>query len=467
MTLYVIRSVKQYFMKIRNYIVVITLLILSINNCLATILTNLYTFSYASGAFPSSELVLSGNTLFGTSSSGIFRINVDGTSYTNLYQSTNGGNVSGTILLSGDTLYGVGPATNGSMLFSIKSNGNNFTNLYNFNSNDGSSPTLGLFSKNNLFGVMANGGNNGNGTLFEINSSGEGFTNFYNFSADAFCPFYPGSGTGLYTNEDGINPSSFIIVGNTVYGVAGNGGIGGNGTVFRVNIDGTCFTNLHSFSIGSFNRFYDISNYDGANPQPGLVLAGDTLYGSTQLGGIGGEGTIFKVNTDGTGFSNLFNFIFVSGGVSTNGYYPQGGLVLFSNNLYGTAFQGGMYGFGTVYKINIDGTGFAVLYNFNSYDGNGPGSLILSGNSAYGTTLNGGGPGGVGNLFMLSLSLFPIPLNIGLDGNRLILNWDNPAFSLQSASAIAGVYTNIFGATSPYTNLNLGAQMFFRLQGEP
>lgn len=57
----------------------------------------------------------------------------------------------------------------------------------------------------------------------------------------------------------------------------------------------------------------------------------------------------------------------------------------------------------------------------------------------------------------------PIPLNIQLSGNDVILSWDNPAFVLQAAPTVSGTYTNVPGATSPYTNPISGSQKFFRL----
>ena len=49
--------------------------------------------------------------------------------------------------------------------------------------------------------------------------------------------------------------------------------------------------------------------------------------------------------------------------------------------------------------------------------------------------------------------------------NKLVLNWTNVAFTLQSAHAITGTFTNIPGATSPFTNPITGAQQYFRLKG--
>src|SRR6266478_1140762 len=80
------------------------------------------------------------------------------------------------------------------------------------------------------------------------------------------------------SNSDGAFPDAGLTTnssGNTLYGTAAYGGSSGNGTVFAVNADGTGFTNLHSFTGYS----------DGANPFAGLILSGNTLYGTTFQGG--------------------------------------------------------------------------------------------------------------------------------------------------------------------------------------
>jgi hypothetical protein len=59
----------------------------------------------------------------------------------------------------------------------------------------------------------------------------------------------------------------------------------------------------------------------------------------------------------------------------------------------------------------------------------------------------------------------PAPsLTIQSSGQDVILSWSNPAFSLQTACTVTGTYTNIPGATSPYTNNISGLQQFFRLK---
>jgi hypothetical protein len=61
-------------------------------------------------------------------------------------------------------------------------------------------------------------------------------------------------------------------------------------------------------------------------------------------------------------------------------------------------------------------------------------------------------------------TLSPILLNYQILGNQLVLSWTNAAFNLQSALGVEGAYTNIPGATSPFTNLISVPQQYFRLK---
>src|SRR5882724_8666810 len=85
------------------------------------------------------------------------------------------------------------------------------------------------------------------------------------------------------------------------------------------------FTTLHSFTA-----YPDYPNTDGANPN-GFVLSGNILYGTAGAGGSSRSGTVFRLNTDGTGFTTLYSFP-----GSSDGIYPEAGLVLSGNTLYGT-----------------------------------------------------------------------------------------------------------------------------------
>jgi hypothetical protein len=57
----------------------------------------------------------------------------------------------------------------------------------------------------------------------------------------------------------------------------------------------------------------------------------------------------------------------------------------------------------------------------------------------------------------------PVPLWIQRLGDQVVLSWTNAAFSLQAAPTLSDVFTNVFGATSPYTNQIGGGSQFFRL----
>ena len=141
------------------------------------------------------------------------------------------------------------------------------------------------------------------------------------------------------------------------YGTTFWGGTnGGNGTIFRISTNGI-LTSLHSFRGG----------IDGANPQAGLAQGRDgNFYGTTFYGGMGSNGTVFKISADGS-FSGLYVF---TGG--DDGGNPEAGLVQGSDGtFYGTTFSGGTNGYGTVFKISANGS-FRSLYSFNGGDdGNG------------------------------------------------------------------------------------------------
>src|SRR5436190_401072 len=165
------------------------------------------------------------------------------------------------------------------------------------------------------------------------------------------------------TNSDGGLPRDLFLSGNTLYGTAEWNGPSDAGTVFKVNTDGTGFTILHSFTAVSSSSPFTNTNSDGAAPQ-GLVLSGNTLYGTAISGGSSDYGTVFAVNTDGTDFTILHSFTAPApednDGLNSDGAQPRAGLILSGNTLYGTALQGGSSGRGTVFALNRDGTDFTT-----------------------------------------------------------------------------------------------------------
>lgn len=259
-----------------------------------------------------------------------------------------------------------------------------------FTNADGADVNTGLiFSGSTLYGVADQGGSSGYGTLFKVNTNGTGFTNLHSFAG----------------GPEGSSPEGDLILsGNTLYGTADNGGNFGGGVIFAIGTNGTGLTNIHNFS--ALSGFSPFTNSDGAVPTAGLLLSGTTLYGTAKRGGSSGNGTVFRVNTDGTGFTNLHNF------TGTDGSEAVKRLVLSGNALYGSAELGGSMGSGTLFRLKTDGTGFTNLYAFSAKhtnssgiftnsDGANPAGLILSGNTLYGTAV-GGGASGIGTIFAIN-----------------------------------------------------------------
>ena len=201
-----------------------------------------------------------------------------------------------------------------------------------------------------------------------------------------------------FDNTDGANPSYISLVQGTsgdLYGTTELGGANGDGTVFKITTAGK-LTTLHSFDYS-----------DGAGPYAGLVLASDgNFYGTTTFGGANGDGTVFKITTAGK-LTTLYNFCSQSG--CTDGYMPYAGLVQGKDgNLYGTTFLGGESAFGTLFKITTAGD-LTTLYNFCSRalctDGYLPfaGLVQATNDDLYGTTTLGGAHGD-GTVFKITTS---------------------------------------------------------------
>jgi uncharacterized repeat protein (TIGR03803 family) len=413
----------------------------------------------------------------------VFAVNTDGSGF-KVLESFNGVNNEAApetgLLLSGNTLYGAsgGPGTTTGTLFAVNTNGTGFATLHIFTELSGPSYANSdgafvfgqvalILSGNTLYGTANGGGSGASGTVFAVNTNGTGFTTLHSFTATS--PFFNPYGTYSppYTNSDGAFPVAGLVLSdnNTLYGTTESGGSSGWGTVFAINTNGTGFTTLYSFTGGS----------DGAEPYTGtLILSGSTLYGTTlrggSEGGTNGNGTVFAVNTDGTGFTVLYTF---TGG--SDGAVPVG-LILSGNTLYGTAYEGGSSGSGTVFAVNTNGTGFTTLHSFSGGSaGEYPyAGVILSGNTLYGTA-HGGGSSGDGTVFSLSfrpkLTMIPSETNLILTWPTNYAGFDYTGYTLQSTTNLSSpaVWTTnspapvVVNGQNTVTNPVSGSQQFFRL----
>ena len=381
------------------------------------------------GVGPDGDLVLFGNTLYGDAREGgtngtgtVFAVNTDGSGFTNIYNLTasNGGLPVGGLVSSGASLFGVGDT-----VFGLSTNGTGYTNLYTFVfsvfSASGYEAESGLAVVGNiLYGTTWYGGTVDQGLLFYVTTNGATSGELHEFSRPSYNQY------DYAINYDGIFPSARLISsGGTLYGTTEQGGANGSGTIFSLitNQPGS-FNPIHSFAAINISNG---TNTEGAFSFSGLVISGNTLYGTALGGGTTGNGTIFAVNTDGSGFTNLYSF---KGG--SDGSEPQAGLTLSGGVLYGTTSIGGYFNKGTLFSIRTNGLGYNSLYSFTGgADGSSPKSdLLLSGNVLYGTA-SAGGPSGNGTIFGFVL---PTQLNIALAGTNVVLTWaaNNVTNTLQS-----------------------------------
>ena len=261
--------------------------------------------------------------------------------------------------------------------------------LYNFGSTnyDGSEPIRVVQGTDGwLYGTTAYGGNDAAGTIFKVNTNGTGYAILHSFN----------------TNDvtDGAYPTGDIVVsGGWLYGTTANGGTNNAGTAYTINTNGTGFVLLHSFTL------HKSVSYGPTETPRNLMLGSDGfLYGIIEGTSGGFPGCVFKLNTNGGGYLEIYLF-----GVNPNGdfYAPVGGLVQGRDGiLYGTAIEGYRAVLsGGVFKLNPDGTGYSILCAFGtgatapSY----PVTTLIQGQdgSLYGTT-EYGGTNSIGTIFKVS-----------------------------------------------------------------
>ncbi len=266
----------------------------------------------------------------------------------------------------------------------------NETILYSFaGGNDGASPAASIVfdAAGNLYGTTRLGGPDGAGTVFKlarINGSWQESV-LYSFTGG---------------NDGGSPQSALTIVGNALVGTTAQGGVSANGTVFGLRqVNGQWRQEvLYSFAGGSG---------DGAYPYSTLILdkAGN-IYGTTGSGGPNQAGSVFELSLSGGTWKEKVLYFFT--GNLDGGSVNAGVIFDKAGNLYGMTTSGGKYNSGTVFELTSSNGSWneSVLYNFTGgNDGGFPADAPVMDNngSLFGTTFNGGFDG-YGTVFQLSPS---------------------------------------------------------------
>jgi uncharacterized repeat protein (TIGR03803 family) len=303
--------------------------------------------------------------------------------------------------------------------------------LYAFaNSDEGVSSYASLIqgTDGNLYGTTFLGGTESGGVVFKVTLSGT-YTVLRSFGQskrDAVLPY-----AGLAQASDG-----------NLYGTTLRGGAADKGTIFRISTTGD-FAIIHEFAGG-----------DGDNPEGTLIVGADgNLYGTTLQGGADGRGAVFKITTSGT-YTLLYSFpslgAFNSNGIATNttGANPRAGLLLGADgNYYGTAYQGGANGYGTVFRMTPAGA-VTVMHAFTgpSFGGAFPLGRVTqdAAGNFYGTTQLGGyvNKGTVWRIDTNGLfSMLHGMVDVGVDGSQLyasVLVTGNGLYGVSYSDLIAG-----------------------------
>ena len=339
----------------------------------------------------------------------IFRADPDG-SVVPLYSfpRTQGSNPA-SLLLSGGSLYGVaegGGLYSAGVVFQFSPQSGALSTLHSFSAPDGAHPVGPLVQGTDgfLYGTASTDGTpppdaagvlrSGTGTLFRLELDADASTGFRVVTLHTFSALQNNNSTnsgGAFPQsaltEDKNNPGAF-------YGVTQYGGTHATGTVYRfvpgaLEADSAADT-LYSFGALTPNTYV---NPEGAYPAARLLQQGTDFLGTALYGGSLGDGTVYRVRTDGTGtgtqVSAAHTFTF------RDGAYPAAGLIAGpGGTLFGTTGGGGTGDYGTVFALS--GSALTTLHAFSFTDGAAPqAALALAQDSAgrailCGTTFYGG-----------------------------------------------------------------------------
>lgn len=271
------------------------------------------------------------------------------------------------IALQNGMIYGTssdGGVSEWGTLFMVKTNGDSFTVLKSFGGEEGRGPNGRLLIVDNfLYGTTPSGGGYGYGTIYRVRTDGAAFEVVKTFGDEM---------------KLGVRPSpGLFFAGSHLYGATERGGSHDAGTIFQVERNGSGFSILQVLGEGN-SGCYPVLR----------ALSGSALYGTTAWYemGRGESGTIFSIRTDGSGFRTLRR-------VDEQGFQGAAqinALAVRGERLFGVTEGGGLYGQGTLFMMNTDGSGYTVLKHFQGVDGARPSSLSLHGDMLLGTTAIGG-----------------------------------------------------------------------------
>jgi len=387
----------------------------------------------SNGSYPMGTFITDGTYLYGMTYTGgengdgtAFKIKISDNSYTKIIDFEGGSHSArpmGSLISDGNYLYGMtqrsGISDNGTV-FKIKISDNTYTKIMDFDGvSNGREPYGSLISDGTyLYGMTKGGGANELGTAFKIKISDNIYTRIYDFvgASNGSLPMGSPVSDGIY-----------------LYGITYNGGTNNKGTVYKLKISDNSFTKIMDFEGAS----------NGSYPLGKLISDGTYLYGMTVGGGTNNKGTAFKIKISDNAYTKIIDFEGVS-----NGSSPYGSFISDGTYLYGVTAVGGLYGYGTAFKVKISDDSYTKIYDFaGALNGSAPlGSLVSDGTYLYGVTQIGGA-NNVGIAFKIKISDNSFTKIMDFEGGS---NGSGPSSSLISDG------TYLYGMTDYGGTNNIG-----------
>ncbi len=183
-----------------------------------------------------------------------------------------------------------------------------------------------------MFGTTNFGGTKGEGTIYEIHTDGTEVV-LYSFKS---------AGRQKSLGPDGYRPGSSgpLFFDGVLVGTTYLGGANDRGVFYEVN---------RGYKTEEFINPVG-ANPDGAHSRAPLTLLDSVFYGTTEAGGDNDKGCVYKINADGSQ-----HVVYSFKGGSGDGAVPNAGLtvlnVVLSSGLFGTTLMGGVNNDGTVFEL--------------------------------------------------------------------------------------------------------------------
>ena len=222
-----------------------------------------------------------------------------------------------------------------------------YTVVHSFNAGTDGRPDwnpLMLGSDGLIYGHTRSGGAAGVGTIWSLDPTTSAFSVEYVFTGGAL----GGRGTNAFLQHSN----------GLFYGSTQNGGANGFGVIYSFNPSTSTYTVVYDRQTSAIDGSQNYSHLTEASN--GLI------YGTTDLNGPNGSGTVFKFDPNTNVYTTTFSFS------TSDGLYNYAWLKEASDGfLYASTYIGGANGRGTLYRYDITTDAVTILLDYSAAPGVG------------------------------------------------------------------------------------------------